>query len=449
MFVINNSFKAMTLVLCCGIFFSSSLYSSNCRAHVNENFENKDSEKMSITSKSTREHLKFDVLSDNTEKKTVLYSKYNMCYELYEKALLLDAYQPCLEMASNGDSYAQFIIGNFFYTHPINDYASAAKWWTIAAESGSVSAMYNMGVLYAKGLGVPKNLKQAELWWFKAAKKGDTLAVSDLGLLYLKGNKEFNIEQDTEEAIRLLHLSAEQGDSQGIVNLAYAYKYGVGVPKNEVEAFNLYSLAATNGYPKAMYELGMSYINGIGCEKNINKGFFWIKKAANSEFLEAYSILGNLYELGLGTPKKLQYAFLAYKNGANRGSSKSEYFLGLAYLNGIGTVQNTNKAIEHLEQALVKGYEIAKVKLAMIYLGSEYGVYDERKTLKILDEIITDPNVGKDVLAEAKYYLGTMLYFGIGVEKNKEKAKIVLKDSYVMGNSQAKSFFLKHFREYD
>ncbi len=56
------------------------------------------------------------------------------------------------------------------------DYGEAAKWFRRAAELGVRDSQYNLGVLYARGLGVDQDLRQSWLWFSLAAAQGDAEA---------------------------------------------------------------------------------------------------------------------------------------------------------------------------------------------------------------------------------------------------------------------------------
>jgi localization factor PodJL len=53
------------------------------------------------------------------------------------------------------------------------DYASAIPWFRKAAEHGLRDSQYNLGVLYARGLGVQQNLAESFRWFALAANQGD------------------------------------------------------------------------------------------------------------------------------------------------------------------------------------------------------------------------------------------------------------------------------------
>ena len=52
------------------------------------------------------------------------------------------------------------------------DNSEAVKWYRLAAEQGSASAQYNLGLMHYKGKGVATDNVQAHLWWALAAAKG-------------------------------------------------------------------------------------------------------------------------------------------------------------------------------------------------------------------------------------------------------------------------------------
>ncbi len=53
------------------------------------------------------------------------------------------------------------------------NYKEAVKWYTKAAEQGASEAQYNLGAMYAKGQGVPQNYEEAYIWLSLAAAQSD------------------------------------------------------------------------------------------------------------------------------------------------------------------------------------------------------------------------------------------------------------------------------------
>ena len=55
------------------------------------------------------------------------------------------------------------------------------------AEQGDSFAQYNLGVMYANGVGVPEYNAEAVKWWRLAAELGEASAQFSIGLMYAKG----------------------------------------------------------------------------------------------------------------------------------------------------------------------------------------------------------------------------------------------------------------------
>ena len=63
------------------------------------------------------------------------------------------------------------------------DYATAIQLLEPLAEGGNASAQYTLGLMYAKGEGVPRDPVQAHFWLDLAAAKGDAEAAKSRDLL--------------------------------------------------------------------------------------------------------------------------------------------------------------------------------------------------------------------------------------------------------------------------
>src|SRR5262249_22179580 len=53
------------------------------------------------------------------------------------------------------------------------DYKSAAQWFRKAADRGVADSQFNLGILYARGIGVEQNLAESFKWFSLAAAQGD------------------------------------------------------------------------------------------------------------------------------------------------------------------------------------------------------------------------------------------------------------------------------------
>lgn len=108
------------------------------------------------------------------------------------------------------------------------------------AEKDDYQAQYKLGVCYANGEGVAKDMTQAAAWYRESALHGFALAQYNLGICYAKGE---GVTKDFVQAARWYRKAAEQGVTHAQYNLANLYYKGEGVPKDEVEAYAYWNLA--------------------------------------------------------------------------------------------------------------------------------------------------------------------------------------------------------------
>ena len=98
----------------------------------------------------------------------------------------------------------------------------ARKWLEIAAGQGRIDAIYNLGAIYDKGIGVPRNPGEAIKWFTLAADQRDPTSQLNLALFYLKGD---GVDKSLPTAELWLKRSANNGGkrAQGIL-ASGAYK---------------------------------------------------------------------------------------------------------------------------------------------------------------------------------------------------------------------------------
>lgn len=96
------------------------------------------------------------------------------------------------------------------------DYATAFKEFKAAADQGNANAEYDLGLMYQKGQGVPKNYAEAAEWYRKAAEQGNAVAQDNLGFMYANG---LGIPMDNAEAMKWWSKASDQGDANAQNNL--------------------------------------------------------------------------------------------------------------------------------------------------------------------------------------------------------------------------------------
>lgn len=110
--------------------------------------------------------------------------------------------------------------------------------------SPSSQTEYRIARLYANGLGVEADDKEAEHWFRLAAEKDNPFAQNALASLLLKQGK-------TEEAAHWLERAAKQGNPAAQYALGRLHLLGTGVPRNWDLAMELLGRSAAQGDTRA------------------------------------------------------------------------------------------------------------------------------------------------------------------------------------------------------
>ena len=92
------------------------------------------------------------------------------------------------------------------------DYATALREWKPLAQQGDANSQNNLGVLFLKGQGVPKNYEIAVVFFRLSAEQGNALAQTYLGGMYGLGQ---GVKQNWVTAYIWASISAYNGNEKG------------------------------------------------------------------------------------------------------------------------------------------------------------------------------------------------------------------------------------------
>jgi len=101
------------------------------------------------------------------------------------------------------------------------------------AEEGDIYSMRIIARLYSEGEYFPKDFFAAEAWLRKAAELDSDEAKKRLARLLTEGN---GLAKNLEEAFDVYQDLMFDCDLDGMAGVGNAYKYGLGVPKDEEKA---------------------------------------------------------------------------------------------------------------------------------------------------------------------------------------------------------------------
>ncbi len=229
-------------------------------------------------------------------------------------------------------------------------------------------------------------------------------------------------ETDYKKAIVLYNKIIRLGGICGVSGIARMLLHGIGVEKDEDKAYSLIEEAAESGEAYALYLLGM-----LEPPNKIPK--FLRKNRTNS------------YQLTHRDSTKI-----CFWKSAVQGCPNGQNALARYYLSDINNVTDYNYGISLLKSAAMKNYAVAESNLSKIYMKEDPSLADEylikaanhghtASQVKVGEKYLAskDPKVieeGKNLIlkadfkgnSRAKYLLGYMYQFGIGVEKDKKEA---------------------------
>ncbi len=161
------------------------------------------------------------------------------------------AYWYAWAAAQNYDS-AQLNLGIILAHKRKPQIKEAIRLYKLAAAQGNRNAKYNLGMYYAEGRGIRRNLRQAFGWYFRAAQQGDAYAQNYVGYCYHKGE---GITRHFGESVRWYRKAARAGNMFAMYNLGLCYKFGDGVPKSLPLARHHFRAAAAAGHTGARRQL--------------------------------------------------------------------------------------------------------------------------------------------------------------------------------------------------
>jgi uncharacterized protein len=197
------------------------------------------------------------------------------------------------------------------------NYKNAFKEWTEAAQDGDPDAQYNIGCLYVRGEGVPKNLAWATDWFQRAADQGDIDAATWLlfanPLTDDSRKKYFSAKYKPSDKFHITFVGQRSDGKITRRPCKTDEKDGA-----EIE-----------------FETGLMFENGLpGYPKNDKQAAEWYRKASDRNFAEAQTHLAYMYTDGRGVEKNQTEAGQLFRRAAEQGNARAQAALGLFYANG-------------------------------------------------------------------------------------------------------------------
>ncbi len=170
-------------------------------------------------------------------------------------------------------------------------YLTAFKLALPRAEQGDPAAQTLIAELYDKGLGIPRDPKEAAAWYGIAASKNYPEAQFAYAIKLLEGK---DIDKNPAKAREMMEKAADAGLPTAQFNLAQMIVAEKTGDPGFAKAMPYYLEAAKAGIPDAQYALAQMYAGGLGVEKDDAEARRWLVEASRAGFDSAQVELGIL-----------------------------------------------------------------------------------------------------------------------------------------------------------
>ncbi|MBI3196507.1 MAG: sel1 repeat family protein [Rhodospirillales bacterium] len=216
--------------------------------------------------------------------------------------------------------------------------ARAVELFELAAAKDHKRAQLNLGTLYLRGQGVPRDLIQARAWLEKAAANGDPYALYALGRAMSESSPAAGM--DLVRAAALYRQAAEKGHPLAALRYGLVLNDGTAVKRDHAAAQRWLIHAHDSGVPEAALALGdMAARTPASRDKALNakalkSAITWYEAAARAGVPSAQFKLANAYYAGAGVERDLSQAQLWYGRAAQQGQTEAQNALGIMLIAG-------------------------------------------------------------------------------------------------------------------
>lgn len=344
--------------------------------------------------------------------------------------------------ADKGNARAQYMLHYFYLLdEQFKDYKLGRQYLEKSAEQGDVLAQKLLARCYIGSFDFVEEDEKFVYWMRKAAEQEDPEAQRILGEAYIKLGNEDALPKSYPDAIEWLMKSCVNGDVNAAILLAEVYSSVDGY--KDTHKFLYYSEQAEQMMREREksgvafgreHELLANLFYNVSDHKDMRqkafdhycKAFISGQQSALYDLGWMYFINGYSNELLELSPDELMQEII---NGEkNSESSSLAYLLGLIYYNGYKVHENKIIAEQWYLKAIDKGSFSAACELALYYIN-ERKLYD--KGYSVLEKAHEGGSI------KATRLLGLCYKNGIGVKKNRSKAKALLREAAQKGDQDA------------
>jgi TPR repeat protein len=217
-----------------------------------------------------------------------------------------------------------------------------------AAEAGLPAALYLLGVMSERGLGVSRDEEAAAELYRRAAEKGHRSGQARWGKALMHG---IGVDANPSDGETWLRRAALAGDSEAAAALGDLHAAGGNLPPNHAEAASWFRRAAEAGHKSAARSLGLLYFAGAGVPYDPEQGMRWFRISAAAGDGPARSELGNLLLTGMGEEDDRVRIYKGFEQAAAAGDLVAAYNCAVCLSHGVGVARDDREAALWLHKA--------------------------------------------------------------------------------------------------
>jgi TPR repeat protein len=190
----------------------------------------------------------------------------------------------------------------------------------LECDGGQAQDCYELGIIYAKGMGVPTDYPAAFGLLQTACEHGSDDACTEVGTFYIRG---LGIAKDAAKGLGVYKGECERGRGGTCAALGIMYMTGEGVAKDYKLAANAFDRGCMDGSPLSCALLGAVYEDGYGVPKDLPKAITLYTETCDSGVAEGCASLAELYEAGKGVKADVARARSLYGQACSSGHEDS------------------------------------------------------------------------------------------------------------------------------
>ncbi len=265
----------------------------------------------------------------------------------------------------------------------VKKWAKANDLLRALADEGHPVAMYHLARAYKYGWGVDTDLETARDWLIEAVRydyvyRGET--AYEIGRLYQQ-----SMGKDCDAiAVEWFEKALTWDFKKAHVQLAYHYRYGLGVKKDVDRSLDHYEQAAIAGYPTSTIKYALWLLKGgSGVEADDEKARYWGRRAAdglvtkaNDGSGSASKTLGRLYRDGVFVKMDWFESERWFRRSARLGDVGGMHELALLLLRDSEDEDRSKEGVEWLRMASELGHGGAITDLGRLHLKQFLGLSD-------------------------------------------------------------------------